>query len=172
MDDRPTYKKYLQLDKVLNSQELRSKVLDSPVHDEMLFIIIHQIYELWFKQIIFEIDSVVKYFDSDSINEISINTIVSRLERINDIQKITIKQINILESMTPMDFLEFRDLLNPASGFQSLQFRIIENLLGLPAKERIKFSSKEYDSFLSKEDKIMVIGSKDNLNIFKKNIIE
>ena len=63
MDEKPTYKKYLQLDKVLNSQKLRSKVLENPIHDEMLFIIIHQVYELWFKQIIHEIDSVVKYFD-------------------------------------------------------------------------------------------------------------
>ena len=139
-DDKPSYKEYLQLNKILGSQKLKSEVLDRPVHDEMLFIIIHQTYELWFKQIIHEILSVVEYFEDNSINETNINTVVLRLERINDIQKLTIDQIEILESMTPMDFLEFRDLLNPASGFQSVQFRIIENLLGLKRTNRLKFS--------------------------------
>ena len=130
-NDKPTYNKYLQLDKILNGQKCLSSVLKEPVHDEMLFIIIHQVYELWFKQIIHEIQSIIKYFSVKNIKETSINTIVSRLERVNNIQKITIDQIHILESMTPMDFLEFRDLLSPASGFQSVQFRMIENLLGL-----------------------------------------
>ena len=152
-DDKPSYKEYLQLNKILGSQNLRSEVLDKPIHDEMLFIIIHQTYELWFKQIIHEILSVVKYFEDKSINETNINTVVLRLERINSIQKLTIDQIEILESMTPMDFLEFRDLLNPASGFQSVQFRIIENLLGLKRINRLKFSKQEYTKFLSKEDK-------------------
>ena len=166
MDEKPTYKKYLQLDKVLNSQELRSKVLKNPVHDEMLFIIIHQVYELWFKQIIYEIDSVVKFFDKKSVSDININTVVSRLERIHEIQKITIKQISILESMTPMDFLEFRDLLNPASGFQSLQFRIIENYLGLKKKNRLKFSKEEYTTFLSDDEKTTVKNIENGKTLF------
>ena len=155
-NDKPTYEKYLQLNKILNSQKRRSDILKNSVHDEMLFIIIHQIYELWFKQIIFEIDSIIKYFNNKNIQDTSINTIVSRLERINDIQKIIIDQIHILESMTPMDFLEFRDLLSPASGFQSVQFRVIENLLGLKRSNRLKFSKQEYTSFLSKEEIIIV----------------
>ena len=69
------------------------------------------------------------------------------------IQELLINQIKILESMTPMDFLEFRNLLNPASGFQSAQFRVIENKLGLLREDRLKFSKEEYDSFLKKEDK-------------------
>ena len=112
-----------------------SNISGRPIHDETLFIIIHQIYELWFKQIIHEIDSVIDYFSNPSIKETNINTVVSRLDRIHNIQKIAINQIDILKSMTPMDFLEFRDLLNPASGFQSTQFRIIENSLGLKKRE-------------------------------------
>ena len=69
------------------------------------------------------------------------------------IQELLISQIKILESMTPMDFLEFRNLLNPASGFQSKQFRVIENKLGLLRQDRLKFSKEPYDSFLNKEDK-------------------
>ena len=154
--NKPTYNKYLQLNKILNGQKRLSNALKEPIHDEMLFIIIHQVYELWFKQIIHEIQSVIKYFNVNDVKETSINTIVSRLERINDIQKITIDQIHVLESMTPMDFLEFRDLLSPASGFQSVQFRIIENLLGLKRKNRLKFSKQEYTSFLSENDKKIV----------------
>ena len=69
------------------------------------------------------------------------------------IQELLINQIKILESMTPMDFLEFRNLLSPASGFQSLQFRIIENKLGLKRESRLKFSKEPYDSYLNKKDK-------------------
>ena len=149
---KPTYSKYLQLNKILDAQERRSKVLDKPIHDEMLFIIIHQVYELWFKQIIHEIDSIIFYFNNPKITETNINTIVSRLNRIHDIQKIAISQIDILKSMTPMDFLEFRDLLNPASGFQSMQFRVIENALGLKTDIRIKFNKQKYTDFLSESE--------------------
>ena len=154
--DKPSYKEYLHLDKILNSQHLKSSILDKPIHDEMLFIIVHQAYELWFKQIIHELNSVINYFEDDCVNETNINTVVLRLERVNNIQNLIVNQIKILESMTPMDFLEFRDLLNPASGFQSTQFRIIENILGLKRDKRLKFSKEDYTKFLSKEDKTLV----------------
>ena len=125
------YSNYLQLNKILSAQELKSEVLDEAVHDEMLFIISHQAYELWFKQIIFDIDSIVDLFRNAYIDEKNLSIIVNRLSRISKILELLINQIKILESMTPMDFLEFRHLLSPASGFQSLQFRIIENKLGL-----------------------------------------
>ena len=147
-----TYKNYLQLDKILNAQDPLSEKSGKPVHDETLFIIIHQIYELWFKQIIHEIDSIIDYFSNVSIQETSINIVVARLDRIHNIQKIAINQIEILKSMTPMDFLEFRDLLNPASGFQSTQFRIIENALGLESESRLRFSKQDYKKFLSKSE--------------------
>ena len=162
---KPTYNKYLQLNKILNAQDRLSEVLDKPIHDEMLFIIIHQIYELWFKQIIHEIDSIIYYFKNQKVTETNINTIVGRLNRIHDIQKIAITQIDILKSMTPMDFLEFRDLLNPASGFQSTQFRIIENALGLKTDSRIKFSKQKYTDFLSKTE-VKIVEKYEQKNIF------
>jgi len=161
---KPSYSKYLQLDKILDSQELLSNGLDEPVHDEMLFIIIHQIYELWFKQIIHELDFVIGCFDSKFINEKDINLCVNRLDRVHNIQKIALKQIHILESMTPMDFLEFRDLLNPASGFQSAQFRMIENKLGLKIDSRLKFDKKNYIEYLDSNDKKKI--EKQNSTLF------
>ena len=162
---KPTYNKYLQLNKILDAQDRLSSVLDKPVHDEMLFIIIHQIYELWFKQIIHEIDSIILYFKNPKVTETNINTIVGRLNRVHDIQKIAITQIDILKSMTPMDFLEFRDLLNPASGFQSTQFRIIENALGLKTDSRIKFSKQKYTDFLSKTE-VKLVENMSRIKIF------
>ena len=85
---KTTYSEYLNLDKILDSQNPLSNISGKPIHDETLFIIIHQIYELWFKQIIHEIDSIINYFSNPSIKETNINTVVSRLNRINDIQKI------------------------------------------------------------------------------------
>ena len=161
-----TYSKYLQLDKILDGQSPLSSIAGKPIHDETLFIIIHQIYELWFKQIIHEIDSVIDYFSNTSINETNINTVVSRLNRVHDIQKIALNQIDILKSMTPMDFLEFRDLLNPASGFQSVQFRIIENSLGLKKESRLKFSKHSYKDFLSKPEKELVEKYENTKSIF------
>ena len=116
-----------------------SKEYGKPAHDEMLFIIIHQIYELWFKQILFELDSVLEIFSKEDIQESRIGTAVSRLDRVIEIQKILIDQIHVLETMTPMDFLDFRDFLIPASGFQSVQFRLIENKLGLNKEDRYSY---------------------------------
>ena len=164
--EKPSYSNYLQLNKILGSQKLRSDVLDNPVHDEMLFIIIHQIYELWFKQIIHEINSIIDYFHDPHISESNVNIIVTRLVRINDIQEIAIKQIDILNSMTPMDFLEFRDLLNPASGFQSTQFRVIENALGLKRNKRLKFSKKDNTQFLSNEEIAIAEKYENQSNLF------
>lgn len=161
-----TYKNYLQLDKILDAQNPLSDKNGRPVHDETLFIIIHQIYELWFKQIIHEINSIIDYFSNPSIQEANINIVVSRLDRINNIQKISVNQIEILKSMTPMDFLEFRDLLNPASGFQSTQFRIIENALGLESDSRLKFSKQDYKSFLSDSEVALVKKYEDSKSIF------
>ena len=120
------YSDYLQLDKILNAQDPESVKKNADAHDEMLFIIIHQAYELWFKQIIHELKSISTMFEDDLMDEREISTAVARLERIIEIQKLLIEQINVMETMTAMDFLDFRNYLFPASGFQSLQFRIIE----------------------------------------------
>ena len=138
------YADYLKLDKILNSQDLKSAERGSPAHDEMLFIIIHQVYELWFKQVIHELDSVLDVFGQDSVDESNVSLAVSRLERIIEIQKVLIDQIRILETMTAMDFLEFRDDLFPSSGFQSAQFRVLENKLGLQTNERINYGHQDY----------------------------
>jgi tryptophan 2,3-dioxygenase len=133
----PYYSDYLQLDRILNSQDLRSVLAGQPADDEMLFIIVHQAYELWFKQIIFELDLVLKIFRAKvNDNSPDMSNAVHRLKRINKILDLLNKQFDILESMTSLDFLDFRNLLVPASGFQSKQFRIIEASLGLTAGQR------------------------------------
>ena len=149
-NNTPNYRNYLNLDALLNAQKLISEKRGKTAHDEMLFIITHQVYELWFKQILFEIDSIFEVFHAQVIDESQVGIAVSRLHRINEIIQLLIDQIKILETMTPMDFLEFRDYLNPASGFQSAQFRLIENKLGLNSNTRIKFGQNSYDDFLEK----------------------
>ncbi len=139
-----SYGGYLQLDKILSSQDLKSDELNAHAHDEMLFIVIHQTYELWFKQILFELDSVKVMFQNDYVDERNIGIAVSRLQRIVEIEKVLIDQIRILETMTPLDFLDFRNFLTPASGFQSYQFRELEIKLGLKTDKRIKYSQQAY----------------------------
>tara|TARA_Y100001970_G_scaffold279067_1_gene385775 strand:+ start:655 stop:1746 length:1092 start_codon:yes stop_codon:yes gene_type:complete len=165
--EKLSYGNYLLLDKILDAQNLQSKKVDSEVHDEMLFIIIHQTYELWFKQIQYELDSIIDMFQGNYVQEQNIGIVVSRLDRIIEIQKLLINQVGILETMTPMDFLEFRDLLNPASGFQSLQFREIENKLGMQSFKRIKFGKQSYDKYLDKEDRNQVLKSENNISLFE-----
>ncbi len=147
------YADYLRLDRLLEVQELESAKAGDPVHDEMLFIIVHQAYELWFKQIIWELESVVSIFAQDTVNEADMGTVVSRLRRITTIQTLLIQKIAVLETMTPLDFLEFRDHLFPASGFQSAQFRIMENLLGLRRQDRLLLAGAPYTSRLAEEDR-------------------
>jgi tryptophan 2,3-dioxygenase len=130
------YGEYLHLDRLLACQAPKSVELGRPAHDEMLFVIVHQVYELWFKQVLHELDSVRELFRRDSVDERSIGVAVSRLTRVTEIQKILVDQLRVLETMTPLDFLEFRDLLVPASGFQSWQFRLLENRLGLRSQNR------------------------------------
>jgi tryptophan 2,3-dioxygenase len=130
------YADYLELDKILNSQNPKS----TGSTDEMLFIIIHQAYELWFKQIIHELDIVRNIFSKGNVNDNAgeMSLAVHKLKRVVKILEVLNQQVGILETMTPMDFLEFRNLLLPSSGFQSLQFRIIEAKLGLKMEQRYK----------------------------------
>ena len=142
------YSDYLELDTLLSCQRPRSAARGKSAHDEMLFIIVHQTYELWFKQILFEMDSVMALFAKEPVDESDMGVAVSRLERIVEIQKILVDQISVLETMTPLDFLEFRDLLYPASGFQSWQFRLVENLMGLAPAQRHLFAGGAYHAAL------------------------
>ncbi|MCG7856121.1 tryptophan 2,3-dioxygenase [Flavihumibacter sp.] len=132
------YSDYLQLDKILNAQQPESDLLQQPAHDEMLFIIIHQAYELWFKQVMYEVESVNAIMKQPELNDNSpeLQTVVHRLQRSVTILKVLVHQIDIMETMTPMDFLDFRDMLRPASGFQSWQFKALEARLGLQFMQR------------------------------------
>jgi len=132
------YSEYLQLDKILNAQQPESAKEGVRADDEMLFIIIHQAYELWFKQILHELSIVRGIFSQENIenNAPDIHNSVHRLKRICGILEVAVMQMGILETMTPLDFLDFRDLLRPASGFQSIQFKMIEASLGLKYDQR------------------------------------
>jgi tryptophan 2,3-dioxygenase len=137
------YHDYLQLDKILNSQFPESDKRNVAAHDEMLFIIIHQSYELWFKQLHHEVNSVAAIMSKPTLNDNSpeLQTVVHRLNRCVTILRVLVHQIDVLETMTPMDFLDFRDMLRPASGFQSWQFKELEAKLGLKFEYR---HGKEY----------------------------
>ena len=137
------YSDYIELDQILHSQHPKSFESLEEGNDEMLFIIIHQVYELWFKQIIFELDLVRHIFIRDRINDNSddLSRAVQKLKRIGKILELINQQVSVLETMTALDFLEFRNVLLPASGFQSKQFRLIEAKLGLKMEQRYK---KEY----------------------------
>ena len=161
------YNDYLKLKRILNSQDLKSDEFGAHAHDEMLFIIIHQVYELWFKQIIYELDDLLAIFEEDEINESHVGTAVSRLDRIIEIQKILIDQVRVLETMTPMDFLDFRDFLIPASGFQSVQFRLIENKLGVIPDNRVTYGGAHYRSYLKESDAEAIKGSELNASLFE-----
>ncbi|KAH8364933.1 hypothetical protein KR200_004778, partial [Drosophila serrata] len=145
------YGEYLMLDKLLDAQCMLSQEDKRPVHDEHLFIITHQAYELWFKQIIFEFDSIRDMLDAEVIDETKTLEIVKRLNRVVLILKLLVDQVPILETMTPLDFMDFRKYLAPASGFQSLQFRLIENKLGVLTDQRVRYNQKYSDVFSDEE---------------------
>lgn len=146
------YSEYLQLDKILNAQLPESGKEGIKADDEMLFIIIHQAYELWFKQVLYELDIVCNIFKQKEIpnNSPDIYNAVHRIERVCKILELTVQQMGIIETMTPLDFLDFRDLLRPASGFQSIQFKMIEAKLGLTYENR--FGKEYYLSQLNTSD--------------------
>jgi tryptophan 2,3-dioxygenase len=117
-----TYASYLKLDELLSLQQPRS---EGPEHDELLFIVIHQVYELWFKELLHELDHVATLLEGDEPSRAQ-----HTLKRVLTILKVLVAQLDILETMTPLEFLSFRARLEAASGFQSDQFRQIEFLLG------------------------------------------
>jgi tryptophan 2,3-dioxygenase len=118
-----TYNKYLQITELTGLQNLKSEPKE---HDEMLFIIIHQAYELWFKQILHEVGHLIVKLEQNQLIAAQ-----KTLKRVNTILKVLVHQIDILETMTPLEFLSFRNYLESASGFQSSQFRELEFALGL-----------------------------------------
>jgi tryptophan 2,3-dioxygenase len=157
------YHDYLQLDKILNAQFPESNKQSLPAHDEMLFIVIHQTYELWFKQLHFETDSVIEIMGKPALNDNSpeLQTVVHRLNRVATILRVLIHQVDIMETMTPMDFLDFRDILRPASGFQSWQFKQLEAKLGLKFEQR---HGKDYYTSQLRQEHIDLIKKTENEN--------
>ncbi len=160
------YADYLGLDKLLDAQHMVSRELGQDAHDEMLFIIVHQAHELWFKQILHEIDSIVTMFEGDNVDERSMTKAVARLERVIEIQKTLLHTLRILETMTSLDFLDFRDLLSPASGFQSYQYRLVENKLGLKPDDRLPINRASYLSRFSPEHRALIEASQTGPNLF------
>ena len=128
--ERLTYGSYLKVPELL---ALQRPLSSPPHHDEMLFIVIHQVYELWFKQLLHELDAVLKSLSADQLLKTA-----KEFGRIHTIQRLLEAQVDILETMTPQEFNAFRDNLHPASGFQSLQFREIEFLGGLKRTDALK----------------------------------
>lgn len=151
-----SYGKYLKLRELLACQELESAKAGRPAHDELLFIVTHQAYELWFKQALHEIDAVLAIMGAEFVNERDVGRALHYLERIGAIQKVLLDQIDVLETMTPLDFLDFRNLLTPSSGFQSAQFRQLENKLGLKRTQRLRYNEADYETALDSRDRPMV----------------
>lgn len=120
--DRLTYGGYLQLDTLLSAQQPLS---DPPHHDELLFIVQHQTSELWMKLVIHELRGALDHLRADHVDPC-----LKMLARVKTIQRQLTEQWSVLETLTPSEYLEFRHVLGPASGFQSLQYRLIEFLLG------------------------------------------
>jgi len=152
LEDPLYYADYLKLDAILGAQQLKSAEAGHPSTHELLFIITHQSYELWFKQILAEVEDVRSIFGRVPVDDRHIGIAVQRLQRVREIQNILISQISVLETMSPLDFLEFRDYLYPASGFQSAQFRLLENRLGLPASSRLSYGLRGYCTYLNEAD--------------------
>jgi len=133
------YADYLHLDKLLDAQHPKSGDEEHPpAHDELLFIIVHQAFELWFKQVRHELTSVINALHKEKIddNTDEMSVIVHRLYRVIKIMRLMNDQFEVLETMKPLGFLDFRDCLYPASGFQSKQFRMVEAMLGLQMENR------------------------------------
>src|SRR5258707_11219859 len=134
-----TYANYLDLEKRLTVQNPRSS---PPEHDETLFIIIHQTYELWFKQLLHEFEKIKRDFSAGDLFG-AIHT----FKRVRTIMKVLVAQVDILETMTPSSFSSFRDRLETASGFQSVQFREIEFSLGYKRESTVRYLKPDFPEY-------------------------
>ena len=142
------YGKYLRLDRILDAQnppgpDGEPRALGH--HDELLFIVIHQVYELWFKQIIHEVTRIRDLLEQPDVPEQDVPRIVKGLRRVDEILKVAVQQLSVLETMSSLDFLAFRDELGSASGFQSYQFRALEIMAGLPDANRYEYSGDSFE---------------------------
>lgn len=137
--DALTYGDYLKVPDLLTLQQPLS---DPPHHDEMLFIVIHQAYELWFKLNLHELDTAMELMREQRVLKAH-----HFVNRVVEVMKLLVRQIHILETMTPADFLQFRDNLHPASGFQSVQFREIEFAAGLKDERYLRMFENRSDEY-------------------------
>jgi len=147
-----TYTSYLKVHELLDLQEPQS---DPVEHDEMLFIVIHQVYELWFKQLLWETDAIKRQFSSDDLYGA-----ISTFKRTRTIMKTLVGQLDILETMTPVSFVAFRDRLESASGFQSSQYRELEYVLGYKRPEMLhsfETDTEEYRRLKQRLDEPSVV---------------
>jgi len=160
------YHEYEGLDKILTAQKLRSAEAGNPVHDEMLFIVFHQIYELWFKQILFELDDIQQRFSSDVVDDRDMQPILCYLHRIVEIFQTLVRMIDVLETMPPQSFVDFRQYLGTGSGFQSWQFRIIELRLGLRRQDRIPVFHGEFDKDLRSESREAIRNAENSPSLY------
>ncbi len=134
---RMTYGNYLQLEELLSLQSGPEGHEPSPSNHEMHFIVVHQAFELWFKQINRELEEALKLLNVELVDEKKIPVIVSHLERCSEIFRLLASQWKVMETLSPQDFLAFRDRLGTSSGFESWQMRTLEMLLGLESEQRI-----------------------------------
>ncbi|GIV53885.1 MAG: hypothetical protein KatS3mg039_0403 [Candidatus Kapaibacterium sp.] len=147
------YGDYLQLEKILGAQTLRSTEAGATAHDEMLFIIVHQAFELWFKQLLWELRDVIARLSQPYVPESDVGIALDRIRRMLMIMNVFDGHFDVLETMTPQQFMEFRDLLYPASGFESVQFRMLEVLVGVDESRRVQIDAAGYRSRLREEDR-------------------
>jgi tryptophan 2,3-dioxygenase len=142
-DQAVNYASYLQLEKILHAQEPRSKDQpDGAEHDELLFIIIHQVFELWFKQLLHELDFVCQQLNTGDLGRT-----LHVLKRIRNIIKVMVSQVDVIETMTPLDFSAFRSRLDAASGLQSVQFREVEFTLGFKRESVLSRYSPDSEDY-------------------------
>ena len=161
-----SYADYLKLDVLLNAQAPESAAAGREAHDEMLFIIVHQVYELWFKQILVEIDRIEAIFAGDWVDDRDVAAAANGLARIVEVLRLGVRQIDLLETMTPLDFLDFRDLLYPASGFQSAQFRSVEVRLGLRREDRYAFEDQPFEKRLTEREQTRILDQERARSLF------
>mgnify|MGYP006262656735 FL=1 len=134
---RMTYGNYLQLEELLKLQSGPDGHSPAPSNHEMHFIVTHHAFELWFKQINRELEEALELMNVEEVDEKQIPVIVSRLERCAEIFRLLASQWKVMETLSPQDFLAFRDRLGTSSGFESWQLRTLEMLLGLESEQRI-----------------------------------
>ena len=156
--EKQTYSKYLCLDQILSSQRLKSK---GPHHDEMLFVIQHQTSELWMKLIIHELQAAIS-----ALREDKLEPCFKILARIKHIQTQLISQWSVLATLTPSEYLKFRDVLGPASGFQSWQYRLIEFMFGNKDRQHLSVHRHDEQAHRALKDALEAPGIYDEFLLF------